>query len=311
MSAPEAVFARGNLLQGIWRVADPKITLASAASLLVGTAAAAHDGPIAWGWLALTVLGIFFLEAAKNSSGELVDWDTGDDQAIAPSDRSPFSGGKRVLVDGLMTRGQAAAMALGFYLLGTGAGFAIVWVREPSVIWLGMAGVWIAFFYHAPPVRLSYRGLGEAGVALAYGPLIAAGTYLVQRGNLRSPALLPALPVGLLIAAFLVINEFPDHDADRLAGKRTLVVRLGKTAAADFFAGMLIAAYALLFALPLLGAPLGVLGGAIGVPLAVRAALRLREAPGVTPRIVPAQAWTLLSFVLCAVGVAAGLLLFR
>ena len=309
LSSPELAVRRSNLLEGIWRVADPKITLASAASLIVGAAAAAHDGRIAWGWLALTVLGIFFLEAAKNSSGELIDWDSGDDQAIAPEDRSPFSGGKRVLVDGLMTRTQAAMMALAFYLLGTGAGFAIVWVREPSVIWLGMAGTWIAFFYHAPPVRLSYRGLGELAVAIAYGPLIAAGAYLVQRGDLRSPALLPSLPVGLLIGAFLWINEFPDCEADRKAGKRTMVVRLGKKAAANGFGVIVITAYALLLALPLLGAPLGVLGGLIGLPHALAAAKRLRGGYEQTALIVPAQAWTLLSFLLCAVGVAAGVLL--
>jgi len=52
------------------------------------------------------------------------------------------------------------------------------------VLWLGLAGVALAFFYHAPPLKLSYRGLGEAEVALCYGPLIASGTFLVQRGSI-------------------------------------------------------------------------------------------------------------------------------
>jgi 1,4-dihydroxy-2-naphthoate octaprenyltransferase len=78
---------------GVWRLADPKITLASAASLLLGASAAAADGPIAWGWLVLTVAGIFFVEVAKNVSGEVFDFDSGADRAVAPEDRSPFSGG--------------------------------------------------------------------------------------------------------------------------------------------------------------------------------------------------------------------------
>ena len=72
-----STLARSRTLEGIWRIADPKITLASAASLLLGLCFAAHDGPLHWGWAAVTILGIFFLEAAKNASGELFDFDSG------------------------------------------------------------------------------------------------------------------------------------------------------------------------------------------------------------------------------------------
>ncbi len=307
----EATAARSNVLQGIWRVADPKITLASVASMIAGLGAAAHDGPLSWGWLLLTVFGIFLLEAAKNASGEVVDWDSGDDQAIAPEDRSPFSGGKRILIEGLMTRGQVAAMSFAFYVAGALAGIAIVTIREPAVLWLGVVGVALALFYHVPPVRLAYRGLGELAVTLSYGPLIAAGAYLVQRGHVRSLALLPSLVVGLLVGAFLWINEFPDCEADRKAGKRTLVVRLGKRAAAEAFFGIIVASYALLAVLPLFGAPIGVLGGFIGLPHGIKAARLLRKEHAVTARIIPAQVWTLVSFMLCAVGIGVGLVLWR
>ncbi len=68
--------------------------------------------------------------------------------------------------------------------------------------------------YHAPPFKLSYRGLGELAVALGYGPLIAIGTYLVRRGHVTSEVLFVSPPLGLLIGAFLWINEFPDYAAD-------------------------------------------------------------------------------------------------
>ena len=300
---------RTQVAEGIWRLADPKITLASAASLLLGLCAAAGDGSIAWGWAAATVLGIFFLEAAKNASGELFDFDSGDDLAVAPEDRSPFSGGKRVLVDGLLTREQTAIAAAIFYLLGCAAGFLVVGLREPRVLLIGAIGVALAFFYHAPPLRLSYRGLGELAVALAYGPLIACGAYLVQRGTVSRTVALASLPLGILIAAFLFINEFPDREADRTAGKRTLVVRLGKPAASKVFAIILVAAFALLAVLPAFGISAGVWGGFLGLPHAVKAALRLRQKPEVTALIIPAQQWTLLSFVLFACGAGAGLLL--
>ncbi len=300
---------QGHFWLGVWRVADPRITLASVASMLVGGAAAAHDGPLAWGWLALTALGVFCVEAAKNASGEVVDFDSGTDLAVAEADRSPFSGGKRVLVDGLMSRRQVIATALVFYALAGVVGLAIVLLREPAVLGLAAAGVALAFFYHAPPLRLSYRGLGEVAVALCYGPLIAAGTYLVQRHAVSFEVAALGVPLGLLVAAFLVVNEFPDATADAGAGKRTWVVRLGRRRATTLFAGLVASTFAGLAALPLVGLPAGVVLGFAGLPHAFAAARQLRAHPEETREIVPAQAWTLLAFVLLALGVAVGLLL--
>lgn len=303
---------RSRVAEGVYRLADPKITLASVASMVLGLALAFVDGPIAWGWLALTVAGIFCIEAAKNASGEIYDWDSGDDAAVTDEDRSPFSGGKRVLVDGLLTRGQTWAVALVAYGLGGAAGLAIVLWREPRVFWLALVGVAVAFFYHAPPVKLAYRGLGELTVALVYGPLIAAGTYLVQRQTLPPRVLLLGVPLAFAMAAFLWINEFPDRRADAQAGKRTLVVRLGPVRAARAFTLIIVLEALTLAALPFVaGLSLAVWGGALGLPLGVAAARRLNAHPDVTREIVPAQAWTLLSFLLLSLGSAIGLVVAR
>jgi 1,4-dihydroxy-2-naphthoate polyprenyltransferase len=298
----------GNVRLGLWRLADPKITLASMASMFLGTAAALRDGSINKAWLALTVLGVFLVEVAKNASGEVVDFDSGDDQAVAPEDRSPFSGGKRVMVDGLLTRGQTLAVAAAAYAAAAGVGLAIALGRDRRVLWLGLVGMGCAFSYHASPLRLSYRGLGEAAVALCYGPLIASGTYLVQRGDLSPELVLVSLPLGTLIAAFLWINEFPDYKADRAAGKNTLVVRLGRRRASHGFALLVAGAYAGLAVLPLLGVARSVWLGFAGLPPAVAAARRLMRQPERTAALIPAQAWTLASFLLFAAGSGLGLL---
>ncbi len=295
-----------SLAVGVWRVADPKITLASVASMLVGAGAAALYGSIAWGWLALTVLGIFCVEAAKNASGEIFDWDSGADQGVRDEERSPFSGGKRVIVDGLLSRAETAVVAGLFYAVAIAAGLAIVVLREPAVLWLGMFGVALAFFYHAPPLRLAYRGLGELAVATAYGPVIAAGTYLVQRGQLDADVLVASIPLGIAVGAFLWINEFPDARADAAAGKRTLVVRLGRPRAARAFIAIISAAYLGVLLLPLAGLPHALWLGLIGLPHGIAAAHRVYRHPRALRHIVPAQAWTLLSFVLMSVGLAAG-----
>ena len=299
---------QGSLFHGIARLADPKVSLASFASISLGGAAAARDGPLHWEWLAFTVLGIFAIEVAKNASGEVVDFITGADQAVAPEDRSPFSGGKRVLVDGILTRRQTVLVAVAAYAVGIAAGLAISAERHSGILWLGLAGVWLAYFYHAPPLRLSYRGLGELAVASAYGPLIASGTYLVQRREWGEVALLASLPLGILIAAFLWINEFPDARADRAAGTRTLVVSLAPRVASVVYAALATVAYAMIATLPAFGLPRSIWMGLMGAPFSAWAAVRLARSPEITRLVVPAQAATLVAFVIAALGMSVGLI---
>lgn len=297
-----------NFRLGLWRLADPKISLASFAGMLLGACAAARDGELSWRWLLLTVLAIFFIEVAKNASGEIVDFNSGTDRAILPEERSPFSGGKRVLVDGLLTRSQTIAISAVTYLLGVAAGLVIVAYREPGVLWLGVAGVGLAFFYHMPPLKLSYRGLGELAVGLAYGPLITAGTYLVQRKAVSLEVIVASLPLGLLIAAFLWVNEFPDYRADLASGRRNLVVKLGRPKAARVFVALVVIAGVGMVSLPWFGLPTAIwLGGLSLLPGAIACRILVQHAE-VARRMIPAQLMTLLSFVLYALGAGIGLL---
>ena len=299
-----------SFLKGFWRLADPKVSLASFASMLLGASLAARFGEISWPWLVLTVFGIFAVEIAKNASGEIFDYDSGADLGVTDDNRSPFSGGKRVLVDELLTRRQTALIAAAGYVLGAAAGFAIVLWREPRVLWIGLFGVACAYFYHAPPFKLSYRGLGELAVAVCYGPLICVGTHLVQtRGGLAPEVLLVSAPLGLLIAAFLWINEFPDEAADRAANKRTLVVRLGRSRAVRVFAMIQVIVFASLVLLPVAGLPKTLWLGSVAVVPAAFATWRLLQNPNTTSEIIPAQAATLAAFVLYSVGASVGVLL--
>lgn len=300
---------RQSVWQGLWRLSDPKISLASFSGMFLGACVAARDGGLSWGWLAVTVLGIFFIEVAKNASGEIVDFDSGTDRLVAPEDRSPFSGGKRVLIDKLLTRRQIILISALSYLLGIAMGMFIAAYREPQILWLGVAGVGFAFFYHMPPLKLSYRGLGEIAVALSYGPFITAGTYLVQRGEVTLEVILLSTLLGLLIAAFLWANEFPDYQADKASGRRNLVVMLGRRKAAQAFVAIIAMAALGLFLLPWLGLPLAVwLGGLFLIPATMASQILIRHGE-VTRRVIRAQVMTLLSFVIYALGSGVGILL--
>jgi 1,4-dihydroxy-2-naphthoate polyprenyltransferase len=97
-------------------------------------------------------------------------------------------------------------------------------------LWVGVAGVFLSIFYTGPPLRLVHRGLGEICVALGFGPIMVLGTYFVVAQRFSWEAFYASLPVGLLIMLVLYVNQVPDRPADERAGKRTIVVRLSKSA---------------------------------------------------------------------------------
>lgn len=299
----------GDAWRGFWRLADPKISLTSAASIYLGAAVAATEAPLAWGWLGLTVLVFFAMEVAKNAWGDVFDYDSGTDQLVAPEDRTEFSGGKRVLVDDLLDRRQTWAIAGATAAVGVGAGAVIVLFREFDALWIGLVGAGLGWSYHGPPLRLAYRGWGELDVALVYGPVIALTTYLIQRGALAPEVFWISLPLGVVIAAFLWVNEFPDVHADRQAGKRNLVVRLGKRAASRVLPVLYALVAGLLALLPALGLPVTVWWGGLFVLPAAYASTAVWRDPEAFHRRVPAQPAALLAFLLYSAGAGTGVLL--
>lgn len=305
-SATESCVNR-DFMSGFWRLADPKITLASMASIFLGACLAAAHGEINVAWLGVTIFAFFTIEVAKNASGDIYDYET--DKAVARDDRTDFSGGKRVLVDGLLSRSQTWAIAISFYGLGIGAGIAIVAFREPLAIWPGIVGLVLAWSYNGPPGRFAYRGLGELDVAICYGPLICISTYLIQLGEVNSSVVLASIPLGILIAAFLWINEFPDFEADRKVQKRNLIVRLGRHHASRLLPVVQGSAFLMVALLPVFGLPRSVWLGGVALVPAVWVAVRTWRDPERCYRRAPVSAGALLSFLLLSLGMGIGVLI--
>lgn len=296
-----------DLWAGFWRLADPKITLASMSSIFLGACIVAAHGELHWGWLLVTIFAFFAVEVAKNASGDIYDFPT--DMAVAKADRTDFSGGKRVLVDGLLTLKQTWAIAIIFYALGIGCGMLIVFFREPQALWIGLTGLVLAWCYNGPPGSFAYRGLGELDVAICYGPLICLSTYVIQLGHFDTTALLLSLPLGILIAVFLWVNEFPDYPADKQTNKRNLVVRLGRPCAARVLPLIQASAFLLLVIFVLAGLPATILLGGIAIVPSVLASKWALQDPDNCFRRHPVNPMALLAFLLLSVGSGVGMLL--
>lgn len=223
------------LWRGFWQLADPKIWVASTVPMLVGGALAWGDtGQFSLYWFAVALIGVWAVEIAKNATNEVADREI--DAAIAPDRRTPFSGGKKTLVQGLLTVRQAQVIAAATLAVAALIGLYVILRREPNVLWIAAFGGFFAVFYSLPPFRFNYRGLGEAVVGLTFGVLILAGIYLTLTHTLTWRVAVTGLPLAFLITNVLWINQFPDLEADAGGGKRNWVVRLGRRRAVRVFA---------------------------------------------------------------------------
>ncbi len=168
-----------------------------------------------------------------------------------------WSGGSRVLVEERLRPAVALAAAVGLALTAVGAALGLVLEVHPGALTLPLLALafLLAWGYSAPPLRLHSRGLGELTVALVVTGLVPLVGFYLQTGRFEALPFLAVLPLACLQVAMLLVIELPDAAGDATVGKRTLVVRLGQTRAARLHAGALVAAYAALPLLVLLGLP--------------------------------------------------------
>ena len=191
----------------------------------------------------LTILGASFVQLAINVSNDVFDTMQGaDDANVTPTQ---FSGGSRVLQYGLVTFRQMAGLGALLFVAGALVGLVLLAIRgSEALLAIGVAGLVVGIGYTAPPLKLVYRGLGEIAVAVGFGPLMLLGAYVVQSGgSLSWEPFVASIPVALLVALILYVNEIPDRRGDAHAGKRTLPVRFSRSAVVGGYRAAAAAAY--------------------------------------------------------------------
>ena len=210
--------------------------------ILLGIAVAAWANGFSW-WLALlTLVGGACIHLGLNVANDVFDTTSGADAAnVNPTQ---FSGGSRVVHYGLMSLRGITLLSAGFYAVGIGIGVYLAATRGWDLLWLGIAATLLSVFYTAPPLKLVHRGLGEVDVFLGFGPIMALGAYFVQAREFDLEPLLASIPVGILIALVLYVNEVPDRPADAVAGKRTLPVRFSKSTIVNGYVAAVAVAFA-------------------------------------------------------------------
>lgn len=194
----------------------------------------------------LSTFAVILIMLATYYSGEFYDYETD----CLNSSFNKFSGGTRILVSGLIPRGQALLASL-LCLAGAGTIGLLLFFHfktGPFTLPLGVIGMLSGYFYTSRPFRWAYCGVGEVLIGLCYGWMTVNTGYYLQTGHFGILSTVVSIPIGISIFLVILINEFPDYFSDRQSGKNNLVVRLGREKASRLYAGLCAACFpAMLF----------------------------------------------------------------
>ena len=214
----------------VWlRVIRVRFLLASVIAVLVGLALNwSQNGTIAYFDAILTFAGVLALHASVDLLNDYWDFKRGIDTKTT---RTKMSGGTGVLPEGLLQPSSVYRAGVIFLIIGSliGSYFVITYGILIAII-LGFAILSIYFY----STKIVDSGLGEFFVGVK-GSMIVIGTFFIQSGEISLESILAGVVVGTLSSLVLFIASFPDHDADKSKGRKTLVIVVGKEKAKKIF----------------------------------------------------------------------------
>ena len=275
--------------------------------VLLGAVIARANGHSAWWFTALAFAGAVCIHLGLNVLNDIYDTSSGADPAnVTPT---PFSGGSRVILYGLVSRRWMRTLAAGLFGVGIAIGVALAVVRTTEILWLGVAGIFLSVFYTAPPLKLVHHGLGDIAVAIGFGPIMTLGTYAVVARTLSLEALYASLPVGIFVMLILYVNQVPDRRGDAASGKRTVAVRFDRNAIIRGYDIFVVLAFGLIVTgVATTVLPLWTSLACLAAPLGVRVHRGLRDHYDEPYGLVPALAANIGLHLLTGIGLVAGYL---
>ena len=218
----------GEWVQG----ARPRTLGAAVVPVVVATALASIDRPTIW-WRAVDALVVALaLQVGVNYANDYSDGVRGTDA----NRRGPL----RLTATGVATPRSVRAAALAAFSVAAIAGLALCIAVDLRLLLVGGASVAAAALYTGGPRPYGYSGFGEVAVLCFFGVVATLGSVYVQLERIPATAWLAAFAVGLPAVAILLANNLRDVDTDRVAGKRTLAVRIGAVATRQLFVACLV-----------------------------------------------------------------------
>lgn len=244
----------------------PHFLLLSVVLAFLGTAAACYAGAFHLGFALLGFLGILLNHISVNVLNDYYDYKSGIDRETV---RTPFSGGSGIIQANLLTPRQVLWLGIVAFILAVPIGIYFIMVKGIILLPLLLVAALCVLLYTPLLTRL---GWPEWAPGLGLGLLPVLGAYFIQAGSYTVPAVVVAVPAGILVHNLLLLNEFPDVEADRKAGRKTLPIVIGKDRSAWLYSALTVLVYLWLIGAVLAGQmPAFALLGLLTFPLALKA----------------------------------------
>lgn len=216
-------------LQGWFRLSRPPFHTVGALPFILGTLLAyKFNAAFNWEVFVLGISGVVLIMLATYHSGEYFDYK--GDVISSRLHNNQFAGGTRELQKGQISPAIALWTSITAVITALAIGIILQFGYKtgPYTLLLGCLGTLPGFFYSTEPVRLVKRGIGELFIGFCYGWLPVASAYYIQTGTIAPIINLLWLPIGLSIFNVILLNEFPDYEADIATDKKNLLYRIGK-----------------------------------------------------------------------------------
>lgn len=285
----------------------PQFLLLSVVLAFLGTCIAWYEGYFHLGYALLAFIGLLLCHISVNTLNDYFDYKSGIDLEVK---RTPFSGGSGILPAALLKPRQVFWFGLVSLLLAIPIGVYFVmtldrgWFLLPLLV---IAAICVLLY---TPV-LTKLGWPEWAPGLGMGALPVLGVYFVQTADYTLPAIIACIPSGILVHNLLLLNEFPDAEADRKAGRKTLPITIGKAKASIVYSVLTVIVYLWIIGGVIAGQmPVFSLIALLTLPLAIksiRGALKHQE----IDKLVPAMANNVLVVLLTQLLLGIGYILAR
>jgi 1,4-dihydroxy-2-naphthoate octaprenyltransferase len=278
--------------------------LVTLVSVLVAVSVAVYQSyPINALYLGLAFLGALLSHVAVNVFNEYFDYKSGVDFKTM---KTPFSGGSGVLPAGLLNPRSVYILGISCIAAIIAIGGYFIYAQGLLIIPVGVAGIITVYFYTTHITKSPL--LCAIAPGLGFGPLMVMGTYFALTGHYSLAAGLASLVPGFLVSNLLLLNQFPDVEADASVSRRHYPISIGLAKSSLIYAGLVLAAYlALLISVEVGKLPDLALLGLITLPLGLLLVRGVRRYHNQIERLVPIMGrnvmLTLLFPMLMAIGI--------
>jgi len=235
----------------------------------------------------LTMCGVLALHASVDLLNDYWDFKRGID---TKTHRTKMSGGSGVLPEGLLKPSQVYAAGIVSLIIGAAIGMYFV-ATDGIVIGIILAFAVLSIYFYS--TKIVNWGLAEVFVGIK-GSMIVIGTYFVQTTDITEQAVLGGIVIGTLSSLILFITSFPDHDADKAKGRKTLVISLGKKRACSILWVFPVVTYGItVIAVFFEIFPIFCLLILLTIPLIIRSGLKLKQNYDKLINLIPVMSSTL------------------